>query len=165
MDHPRITGQHHQTAGPLVLELNRVSNMNSKNSEIPFKLAKKKRKVSKNLVKKNQKIKSLNKAIHFLSPSDSSFSFSSVSYPKHRGSQMPKSNTKVFLAKIFLARKLDLQEDPRSYYEEFQCFYFYYYPTPTTETGTTTGQKRVFFKSQNILNLCSKLCLNKFSDL
>ena len=67
------------------LNLNRVSNRNSKNSEIPFKLAKNKRKVSKNLVKKIQKIKSLNKAIHFLSPSDSSFSFSfsSVSYPKH----------------------------------------------------------------------------------
>ena len=38
------------------LNLNRVSNINSKNSEIPFKLAKNKRKVSINLVKKNKKI-------------------------------------------------------------------------------------------------------------
>ena len=52
------------------LNLNRVSNMNSKNSEIPFKLAKNKRKVSINLVKKIQKIKSLNKAcLLYTSPS------------------------------------------------------------------------------------------------
>ena len=46
--------------------LSRVSDMNSKNS---FKLAKNKRKISKNSVKKIQKNKSLNKDIHFLSPS------------------------------------------------------------------------------------------------
>ena len=48
------------------------------------------------------------KAIHFLSPSASSFSFSSVyfSYPKHRGRQMTKSKQKSILARKLLDRKL-----------------------------------------------------------
>ena len=73
--------------------INRVSDMNSKKRiKIPFIMAKTKRKISKNSVKKNQKIQSLNKAIHFPSPSLSV----SFSYPKqqHRGSLMLKSKQK-----------------------------------------------------------------------
>ena len=51
---------------------NRVRDMNSKKEiKIPFIMAKIKRKISNNSVKKIQKIKSLNKAIHFPSPSAS----------------------------------------------------------------------------------------------
>ena len=126
------------TAYPRLLDLSylnliRVSNINSKNSEIPFnQLAKNKRKVSKNLVKKIQKIKSLHKAIHFLSPSDSSFSFSfsSVSYPKHRGSLMPKSKEKSFFGQKTFGQKTakPLVLDRVCYcfhccYEDVHCFY------------------------------------------
>ena len=85
-------------------------------------MAKNKRKFSKNSVKKIQKIKSLNKAIHFLSPS-ASFSFSSVSfsYPKHRGSQMTKSKQKSILAKILLARTVGLDRD-----DHCVCYCFCY---------------------------------------
>ena len=91
-------------------------------------------------MKKIQKIKSLNKAIHFLSPSDSSFSFSfsSVSYPKHRGSQMPKSKQKSFLAKKLLARKLsDLS---------------YLSVSVTASTASTTAQSKFTISKNKILN-------------
>ena len=69
-----------------------MSDMNSKKRiKIPLNMARNKRKFSKSLVKKIQKIKSLNKAIHFLSPSVS------FSYTKHRGSQMLKSKRKSLL--------------------------------------------------------------------
>ena len=65
--------------------------------KIPFNMAKNKRKISKNSVKKIQKIKSLNKAIHFPSP----YLSVSFSHPKqqHRGSFMLKSKQKSLLLK------------------------------------------------------------------